>query len=281
LPASAFVDTHCHLDSEQFNADREAVLGRAAAAGVRRILIPAINVASAHAAIGLAEQHAGLYAAVGIHPTEAGAASSDDVRRLAELLQHEKVVAIGEIGLDYYWVTDTRSRSRQRQLLEAQLELAATARRPVILHMREEADADRGACAEDLLRILTCWVRTLQAREGDRAAQPGVLHSFSGSLATARAALHLGFCLGVTGPITFPKAHARRTLIASLPLESLLLETDAPFLAPVPHRGSRNEPAYVPLIADRIAQVQSRSVGEVARLTSANAARLFGWGATL
>jgi TatD DNase family protein len=144
--------------------------------------------------------------------------------------------------------------------------------------MREQNDAPEGPCAADLLHLLDDWVRGLRARGSLLVKRPGVLHSFAGSIDTARAAVGLGFCVGITGPVTYRKAEGRRELVRLLPLESLLIETDAPFLPPEPHRGGRNEPAYVTRIADRIAAVQSRTPSDVASTTSRNAARVFAWG---
>ena len=274
----ALADTHCHLDMEIFDADRQSVLERAMAAGVDRILVPALNGASALRAIGLAEAHPSVFAAVGIHPTETQETTAAGVAALRDLATHPRVVAIGEIGLDYFWVKDDSGRHAQRQALLAQLDLARKTGRPVVLHMREEHDAESGSCSRDMLGILDDWINDLRAGNGMLAQAPGVLHSFSGSLDIALRAINLGFCIGVTGPVTFPGAENRRHVVRALPLDRLLTETDAPFLAPLPHRGRRNEPAFVAHIADKIAQIQSRTLSDVAIATSANAARLFGWG---
>ena len=272
------VDTHCHLDLEAFDADRESVLERAAAAGVGRVLVPALNRSSAIRAIDLAEAQPSIFAAVGYHPTELKGITSADIAALGELTTLPKVVAVGEIGLDYFWVKDDSDRRAQREALLAHLDLAERTGRPVVLHLREENDAESGACSHDLLAILRDWIAALRSGNSTLAPHPGVLHSFSGSLDLAVDAISLGFCIGVTGPLTFPSAENRRRVVGALPLEHLLIETDSPFLAPAPHRGRRNEPAFVSHIADKIAQIQSRTVPEVARTTSANAARLFGWG---
>lgn len=200
-----------------------------------------------------------------------------DLVEIESLAAAPKIVAIGEIGLDYYWVKDEGARSKQRELLRLQLGVARRSSRPVILHMREAGDAEDGDCSTDMLSALAEWTDQLRSAGEALAHCPGVLHSFSGSLAMARQAISMGFAVGVTGPITFKNAERRRRVVAELPLESLLVETDAPFLAPVPHRGRRNEPAFVVGIADRIAAVQSRSAREVHDVTSANASRLFAW----
>lgn len=278
-------DTHCHLDLEEFDLDRSIVLERAARAGVTHIIIPGINLSSSRAAIKLAGNHTMLSAAVGVHPTEASTwneLSSNDLVALAssasgtsDISNITKVVAIGEIGLDYYW--NSAPPDVQKKVLLLQLELATEKGLPVILHMRETRDAPDDHCAGDLLLILEQWVKELRGNRYPLADHPGVLHSFSGSLETAQSALSFGFYIGVTGPITFQNARAHQATIAALPLERILLETDAPFLAPQPHRGKRNEPSYVRLIADKIALLHSCNIEEVARVTSHNAARLFAW----
>ncbi len=278
--AAPLTDTHCHLNLEQFDTDRPAVIRRASEAGVRRILIPSLTVASSAACIKLANSYDILYAAIGIHPEQAGSWDGQSIPALRELAAAElKVAAIGEIGLDYYWNPSTRE--QQISLLKQQLDLASELELPVVLHSREQNDAESGHCAEDLIPLLTDWVAGLRSRQAATADKPGVLHSFSGSRATAQAAIELGFYIGVTGPITFKNAIRRREIIASLPLERLLIETDAPFLAPHPQRGKRNEPAFVAHIADKIAEIQSRTPQDVAAVTSANAARLFSWGETV
>lgn len=243
-----------------------------------RCLVPALNVASTRRAIALADVYPGLFAAIGIHPTEAHSSIESDIEEFERMASHPRVVAIGEIGLDYYWVTDAAERSLQREVLCQQLGLASRLKKPVVLHMREAGDAESGACADDLLRILEDWLSERRSIDPQAAQPAGVLHSFSGSLEAAQRAIELGFYIGVTGPITYAKAERRRQMTASLPLERLLIETDAPFLAPEPHRGQRNEPAFVVHIADRIAEIQSRTPREVAEATSANAERLFAWG---
>ena len=266
-------DTHCHLDLEQFDADRTEVLHRAEQAGLTRILVPGMSFASSLSVVKLAESHPVLFAAVGIHPTEASGIDRSALNDLRKLAHHPKVKAIGEIGLDYYW--DSVPRDQQQEVLKEQLALAADLQLPVVIHFREKDDATGGDCASDLMKILEEWRAGLERANRPLARRLGVLHSFSGSLDMARAAIRLGFYLGVTGPITYRKD--RQGLIASLPLNNLLIETDAPFLTPLPHRGKRNEPAFVSLIADKIAFVCSCTTDQVARATCKNAQRLFAW----
>nr|BAL53215.1 hydrolase, TatD family [uncultured Chloroflexota bacterium]BAL54771.1 hydrolase, TatD family [uncultured Chloroflexota bacterium] len=267
-------DTHCHLDLERFAADRDQVLLRAQAAGLIRILIPALHETSGEAALQLARSSPMLYAAVGVHPTEARRWTAETLQTLRKQAQAEKVVAIGEIGLDYYW--DAAPPKLQREVLRQQLELAAQLELPVILHLREKGDAPEGPCSEDLLRMVTEWVEALRTSAHPLAARPGVFHAFSGTLEIAQAVLDLGFYLGVGGAVTYRAE--RVDMVAALPLDRLLLETDAPFLAPQPHRGKRNEPAYIRYIADKIAEIHSCSQEEVAAITTRNAAHLFSWG---
>jgi len=271
-------DTHCHLDLEIFDSDREAVLERAVRDGIVRILIPSLNLFSSREVVKLAKSHPMLYAAVGVHPTEAGTwakETSAELRYLLEPSDTSKIVAIGEIGLDYYW--DSAPHETQKNVLCAQLDLAAEAGLPVILHMRETKDAPQGDCADNLLHILEEWCSELRSGKSPLADRPGVLHSFSGSVEMARAAMLLGFCIGVTGSITFGNALRRQEIAAALPLDYILIETDAPFQAPHPYRGKRNEPTYVRLIADKIALLHSCSLERIAAVTSENARRLFAW----
>ncbi|GAB4543541.1 MAG: TatD family hydrolase [Anaerolineales bacterium] len=268
-------DTHCHLDYFKFNADRAEVIARAKDSGLSRILVPGLHHRSSRDAITIAEEHPEIHAAVGFHPTDLKEFTPKTFEEVKELSQHPKAVAIGEIGLDYYWVKDEAERAHQREALRQQLAFAKEINKPVILHMREENDEWLGQCSLDMLKILTEWSGGLS---GALQENPGALHSFNGTLETAQAAIALNFYIGVTGPITYPKAEKKREVIRQLPLTKLLIETDAPFLPPVPYRGKRNEPAYVGHIADKIAEIHSKSPAEIADQTAANAARLFAWG---
>lgn len=282
-------DTHCHLNFNRFDEDRAAVIARAVEAGVERLLIPAIELESSKAVIHLANSHPHLFAAIGFHPTDLDhwdAASLENLRRLippppspaAGGPAQGKIVAIGEIGLDYYWVTEPEKQARQRQVLREQLQLAREVNLPVVIHMREADDAWFGQASLDLLEILTEWHNGLAAEGHPLAEKPGVLHSFNGNLETAQKAIAHNFYIGVTGPVTYKNAEEKRQIIRQLPLERLLIETDAPFLTPAPHRGKRNEPAFVAHIADKIAEIHKTTREQVAEITSANANRLFGWG---
>jgi TatD DNase family protein len=274
-------DTHCHLDLNNFDEDRAAVLERAWQAGLTRILIPALTLSSSRSTVKLAKSHPWLFTAIGVHPNEATTWNEQSAAELEELANSaansKKIVAIGEIGLDYY--RDYAPPELQKTILQRQLELAAKLDLPVIIHLREVADArSDGPCTADLMDILRDWAADLKSGNEALAERPGVLHSFSGSLETAQAAIQLGFFIGISGPVTFKNARQRQAITTELPLERLLTETDAPFLAPHPHRGQRNEPSYVKLMAEQIASLHSRSLEEIAAITSANANRLFRWG---
>jgi len=256
------IDTHCHLNFESYNEDRDAVMTRAAQAGVTRVIIPATDLDTSREAIDLAAQYDGVFAAVGIHPNSTANFVSTDVDSVAELSQAPKVIAIGEIGLDYY--RDRSPKEIQRQAFEAQLALASRLELPVIIHNRD--------ASEDVMAILEAWTRDLPDSLRDR---PGVLHSFSAPQAIAERALAAGFYLGFTGPITFKNADDLRRVAAMTPLDRILIETDGPFLTPTPHRGQRNEPAYVRFVAERLASLKQVSFETLAQATTDNAVRLF------
>ncbi len=268
-------DTHCHLDYNKFDPDRAEVIQRANDSGVIRMLVPGLHHRSSRDAVRLAESNPSVYAAVGFHPTDLEEFSEGTFQEVKELAKHPKVVAIGEIGIDYYWVKDDDKRAIQREILKQQLAFAKEMDKPVIIHMREEKDAWFGDASVDLLTILEEWKNGLQ---GTLAERPGVLHSFNGTLETAQKALALNFYIGVTGPVTYKNAEEKRGIIRQIPLDKILIETDSPFLSPVPVRGKRNEPAFVHHIADKIAEIHSKSPAEIASITTANAARLFAWG---
>ncbi|MBV6451142.1 MAG: D-aminoacyl-tRNA deacylase [Anaerolineales bacterium] len=269
-------DTHCHLYLDQFAGDIDDVIQRATKAGVEKMLVPGMDLETSYEAVRLAEKYPQIFAAVGFHPTEIQKFNMQDFDKLCELAQHPKVIAIGEIGLDYYWVKETERQTAQRHNLLPHLELANKVNKPVILHLREENDAEAGEATNDLLDILKRWHKKLAALK----TKPGVFHSFNGNLESATRAMDMNFFIGITGPITYKKNDAQRELVAQLPLDRILIETDSPLQTPVPHRGKRNEPANVTLIADKIAEVHRTTRETVAQATTANANRLFGWETT-
>ena len=252
-----WVDTHCHLNDEKFAADTGEVIARAEKAGVRRMINMGDTPESSAWAARLAAGHEGLFAAVGIHPEAAREITTKEKEQLAAWAKSPKVVAIGEIGLDYYWEKVPENRLLQQKLFISQLDLARQLNLPVCIHNRE--------AHEDTLKILK--------REGKGLR--GVLHCFSGSLEMAEELWRMGFLIGADGPLTYKNAARLPAVVAACPHDMLLLETDAPYLSPVPHRGKRNEPSYVPLIGEKVAEIWGKEAAYVAAVTTANAERLY------
>ena len=252
------IDSHAHLEFPQFDEDRDAMLERAREAGIEALL--AIGSGTGpdrlNAAIPFAEQHDWIYATVGIHPHDAGKASKTDFDRLAELLSHPKVIALGEIGLDYHY--DLSPRETQTSVFIQQMEIAAAARKPIVIHTREAWD-DTAALLE---------------QHWKPHGIGGIMHCFSGGPADARRTLDLGFYLSFGGIVTFPKAIDVQAAAKAAPADRILVETDAPYLAPVPKRGKRNEPALVVHTARKLADLRGQSLEEVSHLTSENLRRL-------
>ncbi len=251
-------DSHCHLDDPQFDADREAVFERAAAAGVTRLL--AVGTGGGppdlEAGIRLAEGHDCVLATVGVHPHDARKAVPETWRRMRNLLSHPKVVALGEIGLDYHY--DNSPREQQRAAFVEQLHIAAEVRKPIVIHTRE--------AWEDTWRLLDEHWQT--------AGLGGIMHCFSGGPAEASRALAMGFHLAFGGVVTFPRAVRVREAAAGTPLDRLLIETDAPYLAPAPWRGKRNEPAFLIETARKLAEIRGESIEVLASATTENFLRL-------
>lgn len=263
-------DTHCHLNLNIFQEDLTRFLARAAEAGVERILVPGIDLETSRQAVALAEKHSCLYAAVGVHPGDASSWNSGTLAALRELAAHPKTVAIGEIGLDYY--RDRSPRPQQREVFRAQLALAAELRLPVVIHNRESL--------EDLWSDLAAWHEDLAKSGSPLAKRPGVLHSYDGPLSVALQAGERGFFIGISGPVTFKNARERQEVVAGLPVDRILIETDAPYLTPHPHRGRwPNEPAFVAYVAEKVAELHHQPVEAIARITWENAATLLEWGA--
>ena len=262
------VDSHCHLDLEQFTPDRDAVVARARAAGLRLIVNPGIDLHHSRQAIAMAEQYPEVYAAVGIHPNSSGDFQPTMLNELRTLAAHPKVVAIGEIGLDYYW--KLVEPAQQLVAFQAQLALAAELGLPVIIHCRE--------ANEQTATTLRTWVQSDALRNSPLAARPfwGVLHAFPGDLALAQEAYSWNFILGLGGPVTYKNAKRLHELVPHLRLDRLLLETDAPYLTPHPHRGERNEPAYVKMVCEQLAQFYATTSAHIGVITSTLAYRFFG-----
>ena len=258
-----FVDSHAHLDVPNYDADRADVIARARAAGVEIMLeIAGSDVGKGSLAPGLrlAEEHEFIYAAIGLHPHEASLYSDQLEKILLDCSHHPKVIGWGEIGLDYHY--DHSPRDVQQQVFRRQLELALERRLPVIIHTRE--------AEEDTIAILReAWFENGGAEIG------GIIHCFTSSQALADAAIQMGFHISFSGVLTFKTAEELRNVARSVPTERLLIETDCPFLAPIPYRGKRNEPAFVVETAKKLAELKQTSVEEIARVTSNNFRRLF------
>ena len=280
----SLIDSHCHLDLSQFDEDRDAVIARAGAAGHQAGVIPGIDLAQCHQAVAMAATHAAthaaantgvpaLYTAIGIHPNSSGDFDTTTEDELRALARHPSVVAFGEIGLDYYW--DKVEPARQRVAFERQLALAATLGLPVIIHSRD-ANADVAA-------ILSEWVQSATFAASPLAARPyaGVLHAFSGDVAMAQAAYDWNFVLSLGGPVTFTNAKQLHALVPQLRRDRLMLETDAPYLTPHPHRGQRNEPAYVALVCEKLAALYGIAPSQMAVESTTLAYDFFGLTALL
>ena len=248
------IDSHCHLDSADFDEDRDAVIERAVAAGIEHML--AIGTGNGppdlEAGLRLADKHPAFYATVGIHPHDAAKAGPVDFSRLSDLLSHPKVLAVGEIGLDYHY--DFSPREVQKSAFMEQMEIAAAAKKPIVIHTREAWD-------DTLALIEQHWTPHLIG---------GIMHCFSGGPEEARRALDLGFYLSFGGIVTFPKALAVQEAAKTTPRDRILIETDAPYLAPVPKRGKRNEPALMVHTARKLAELRGESYDDLCALTTAN-----------
>lgn len=250
-------DTHAHYDDAQFDADRESLLAALPQADVGLVLNPGCTVESSRRAVALARAFPHIYAAVGIHPEECGDFVPEHIQQLRRLAEDEpKVVAIGEVGLDYYW-PENPPRPLQQEVLRQQMALARELELPVILHDRE-AHADSMAIMREFPEVR------------------GVFHCFSGSVEMARELVERGWYLSFGGAVTFKNARRAPEVVRAIPIERLLIETDAPYMTPVPHRGRRNDSRYVSLVAEKLAQLLERSPQELARISWDNGCRLFG-----
>jgi TatD DNase family protein len=259
----SLIDTHAHLDERRFDEDRPEVIERARAAGIEAVVSVGVDLESSRAAVRLAQEYETVYAAVGVHPHDAVKLDGAMLAGLRELALQPKVVAIGEIGLDFY--RDLSPRDVQRRAFQAQLAWAGKLGKPVVVH-------DRDAHSE-IMAILADWASGLTTPA--LAGRAGVLHTFSGDQAMAEQAMDLGFYISISGPVTYRNAGQLLEIVRALPPDRLLVETDCPFLAPHPYRGKRNEPAYVRLVAERIAELRGLTLEELAAVTTANARHLF------
>lgn len=250
-------DTHVHLNAAQFDEDLEEVIARAQAEGVSNMVVVGFDRPTIKKAIELVEQYEFLYAAIGWHPVDAIDMELKDLDWIEELSSHPKVVALGEMGLDYYW--DKSPKEVQHEVFRKQIRLAKKVKLPIIIHNRE--------ATADILMIL---------KEENAAEVGGIMHCFSGSAETALECIEMNFSISLGGPVTFKNAKKPKEVAIEIPLDRLLIETDCPYLAPHPYRGKRNEPSYVKLVAEQIAELKGLTFQEIAQITTANAKKIFG-----
>lgn len=258
LASIQLIDTHTHLQSRQFEADRALILQRAAAAGVSRMIEVGYDLATSRAAVALAAQHSHIWAVVGIQPNSLQGLQTDWLPQIRQLAAHPKVVGIGEIGLDFHW--KKAPLAAQEQVFRAQIALAQELGLPIVIHSRE--------AQEDTVRILRDLTQEKQLK--------GIMHSFSGDWDYAKACLDAGLLLSFSGPVTFAKAKDLHEVARRIPLAKLLIETDSPYLSPHPFRGQRNEPARVQYVAEKLAEIRRLPLSSLAAAVWQNASQVFG-----
>ncbi|MDD5095291.1 MAG: TatD family hydrolase [Dehalococcoidia bacterium] len=256
------IDTHAHLDMKPFDKDRAEIIDRARKAGITRIVTIGIDLESSRKAIELAEAHQDVFATVGFHPHDASQMQPDDIERMAEMAHHPRVVAIGEMGLDFY--RNKSPKEVQVRALEWQLELADRLSLPIVIHCRE--------AATDMTAILSNWIKSHQSANPGTV---GVIHCFNGNAETVQKYLDMGFCIAIGAYIGYPTSLGLHDVVRSIPADRLLVETDCPFLPPQAYRGKRNEPSYLPGTVDKIAAIRSVLPQTIAERTTQNAIRLF------
>ncbi len=249
-------DTHVHLNAEQYDEDVKEVIERAQEAGVKNMVVVGFDRPTIEKAIALVEEYDFLYASVGWHPVDAIDMTDEDLVWIEELASHPKVVALGEMGLDYHW--DKSPKDVQKEVFRKQIQLARKVKLPIIIHNRE--------ATQDIVEVL---------KEEKAEEVGGIMHCFSGSVETARECVDMNFYISLGGPVTFKNAKKPKEVAEAVPLDKLLIETDCPYLAPHPYRGKRNEPAYVKLVAEQIAELKGVSYEEIAQATTENAFELF------
>lgn len=257
-----FVDTHCHLNYQSFDQDLDEVVQRAVDAGVNKLIVPGLDIASSRKAVQLAEKYEPLYAGVGVYPGEIDGFAAEQVEEFYSMAIHPKVVAIGEIGLDFFHRTDNQE--KQCYVFQEMLDIAANVNLPVLIHSRE--------ALVPLTSIVTQW-----RLQHPSLSQAGIFHAFEGGYDEALQITNLGFLLGAGGPVTYKNAKIKHEVFSKIGLHHIALETDAPFLSPQGHRGMRNEPSFIPLIAGKIADLQHCAIEDVAAVTSRNVRTLFNW----
>lgn len=252
-----FIDTHVHLNADQYEEDLQEVIDRALEAKVERMVVIGFDRKTIERTMQLIEQYDFVYGVIGWHPVDAIDCTQQDLEWIEQLASHPKIVGIGETGLDYYW--DKSPKDVQQELFRKQIQLAQKINLPIVIHNRDATG--------DVVQIL---------REENAASVGGVMHCFSGSVETARECIAMNFMISLGGPVTFKNARLPKEVATEIALEHLMIETDAPYLAPHPHRGKRNEPAFVPLVAEEIARLKGLTIEEVAQATTANAKNFFG-----
>lgn len=250
-------DTHVHLNADQYKEDLEEVINRALSEGISQMVVVGFDRPTIERAMELVEKYDFLYASVGWHPVDAIDMKDEDLLWIEELASHPKVVAIGEMGLDYYW--DKSPKDVQKEVFRRQIQLAKRVKLPIIIHNRD--------ATADIVEIL---------KEEEAKEVGGIMHCFSGSPETAKECVEMNFYISLGGPVTFKNAKKPKEVAEAIPLEKLLIETDCPYLAPHPYRGKRNEPSYVKLVAEQIAEIKGISFEEVAEATTENAKKIFG-----
>lgn len=252
-----FIDTHVHLNADQYEEDLQEVIDRALEAKVERMVVIGFDRKTIERTMQLIEQYDFVYGVIGWHPVDAIDCTPQDLEWIEQLASHPKIVGIGETGLDYYW--DKSPKDVQQELFRKQIQLAQKINLPIVIHNRDATG--------DVVQIL---------REENAASVGGVMHCFSGSVETARECIAMNFMISLGGPVTFKNARLPKEVATEIALEHLMIETDAPYLAPHPHRGKRNEPAFVPLVAEEIARLKGLTIEEIAQATTANAKNFFG-----
>lgn len=269
-----FIDTHAHLFYADYENDVNEVLQRAHAARVEYCIVPGTNLETSRQAVALAERFSGVYAAVGFHPLDLAEWNDDSIAELEKLLTHPKVVAVGEIGIDYFY--DRSPRDVQRRVFRLQMELAVKHDRPVIIHTRDSMD-DAALIAEEIVTAYTGWRSATKNPKSKSESLKGVFHCYSGDAQTASRLIGRGFLMSFPGVVTF-KNNTTADVLRTIGYDHIMLETDSPYLTPAPHRGTRNEPSYIPLIAQKVAEICGASVNDIERTSTYNALKLFGIG---
>lgn len=248
------IDTHVHLNSERFNDDYKEVIKRAIASGVKKMIVVGFDKQTNKKAIELAEEFDFIYATVGFHPTIASKVKASDYELLVKQIKHDKVVGIGECGLDFYW--DKKFITEQIEVFKRQIELSNQFNKPLVIHMRDATEPTYNVLSE-------------------YESINGVMHCYSGSSVMAHKFIKLGLYISLGGPVTFKNGHKPKEVAKEVSMDRLLIETDAPYLAPHPHRGKQNEPAFVKLVAEEISKIKNIAFEEVSKVTSSNAMKLF------